>query len=292
MAAPFPDWNDLRDVLLITEAGTLSAAARAAGVSQSTMSRRLAAIEQLGQPVFLRDEGGRMVPNARGREICEAAQAMRLIYDALHRNLTDAPPPLRIAACDMSARVLLAKALPVWAARSSGGAALVVSADPEDAEDIDVRIAPMAAVPQECVGQLIGRVEMGLYASAQYAISHRIRGHLETMEGQEVICAAGRLGETPAYRWLQRQGGVITLLAADTAGMIEACISGMGVALLPVAMAEGESRLLRLDAPKPPAHEVWAVAAAGRAEEPQITAFFRWARSHFRSPAHRDRKAG
>jgi Bacterial regulatory helix-turn-helix protein, lysR family len=45
MAIPFPDWNDLRDILLITDAGSLSGAARIAGISQSTMSRRLSAIE-------------------------------------------------------------------------------------------------------------------------------------------------------------------------------------------------------------------------------------------------------
>mgnify|MGYP000573658693 CR=1 FL=1 len=94
MAAAFPDWNDLRDILLITEAGTLSAAARAAGVSQSTMSRRLAAIEATGQPVFLRDESGRMTPNARGRELVVAAREMQSVYEKLRQRLTDAPPPV------------------------------------------------------------------------------------------------------------------------------------------------------------------------------------------------------
>src|SRR5690606_41180232 len=45
MTDPPPDWNDLRDVLLMAEAKSLSEAARRAGVSQSTMSRRLVAIE-------------------------------------------------------------------------------------------------------------------------------------------------------------------------------------------------------------------------------------------------------
>ena len=49
MAIPFPDWNDLRDILLITDAGSLSGAARIAGISQSTMSRRLSAIEAAGR---------------------------------------------------------------------------------------------------------------------------------------------------------------------------------------------------------------------------------------------------
>lgn len=47
-----PDWNDLRWVLAVHEAGSLSAAARALGVSRSSMSRRIAVIEAGGRPVF------------------------------------------------------------------------------------------------------------------------------------------------------------------------------------------------------------------------------------------------
>ena len=39
------DWDDLRSFLAIARAGTLSAAARRLGVRQSTMGRRLAALE-------------------------------------------------------------------------------------------------------------------------------------------------------------------------------------------------------------------------------------------------------
>ncbi|KAB2881022.1 MAG: LysR family transcriptional regulator, partial [Albidovulum sp.] len=64
MTDPPPDWNDLRDVLLMAEAKSLSEAARRAGVSQSTMSRRLVAIEQGGLAVFSRDAAGALVPTA------------------------------------------------------------------------------------------------------------------------------------------------------------------------------------------------------------------------------------
>lgn len=293
MAVAFPDWNDLRDILLITEAGTLSAAARAAGVSQSTMSRRLAAIEANGQPVFLRDESGKMTPNARGREMVAAAQAMRTLYDSLRQRMTDAPAPLRIGACDVSARLFMSCALPVWAGRSGTMAQLDLTEEPVDpAFDISVRV--MNAVPERCIGQCIGRVEWGLYASAGYATANRIRGRLETFEGFAVIRASGGLGDSAAYRWLARQGGVVAMLASSTEAMVEACAGGMGIALLPVSWAEGDDRLLPVDGPHPAPSEVWATAEATRAEDPRISGFFRWARSHFRNSAPRsgDKKAG
>lgn len=290
--AVFPDWNDLRDILLITEAGTLSAAARAAGVSQSTMSRRLAAIEAGGQPVFLRDETGRMTPNARGREMVAAADEMRAIYDRLRQRMTDAPPPLRIAACEATARLFLSQALPVWSGRADSPAEMQVVEEVPSLSVFDVVVGPMPAVPEHCVGQSIGRVEWGLYAAPSYVAANRIRGRLASLEGQSVIRASGALAETAAYRWLPKQGGMVALLTGGPLAMVEGCAAGMGIALLPVALAETDARLLPLDGPRPAPSEVWMIADAARAEEPQIAGFFRWARNHFRNSAPADRRAG
>jgi hypothetical protein len=47
------NWNDLRYVLAVARAGTLSGAARALGVNETTVGRRLAAIEDaLGVHLF------------------------------------------------------------------------------------------------------------------------------------------------------------------------------------------------------------------------------------------------
>src|SRR5215471_10148481 len=52
------DWNDLRYLLLIARGGNLSAAARRAGVNQTTVARRLAVAEEaLGARLFDRIEG-------------------------------------------------------------------------------------------------------------------------------------------------------------------------------------------------------------------------------------------
>ncbi|AWB48515.1 hypothetical protein HYN69_08325 [Gemmobacter aquarius] len=290
--AAFPDWNDLRDILLITEAGTLSAAARAAGVSQSTMSRRLAAIEAAGNPVFLRDESGRMTPNSRGRDMVAAARDMQEVFEKLRQRLTDAPPPLRIATCDVSARLFLSSALPLWSGRAESPAELTIVEDITLAAGADVSVGPMTAVPERCAGQSLGRIEWGLYSAPAYVVANRIRGRLDTLEGQSMIRASGSLAETAAYRWLPRQGGVVAMLAASTGAMIEGCAAGMGIALLPTLLAESDARLLPVDGPRPASSEVWAICDAARAEEPQIAGFFRWARNHFRNHAPGERRAG
>lgn len=294
MAAPFPDWNDLRDILLITDAGSLSGAARLAGISQSTMSRRLAAIEALGQPIFLRDETGRMTPNARGKALVAAAREMAQIHDRVKAQLTDAAPPLRVASCAMLGRLFLHSGLPLWAMLGDTTAELSQHEDVYALEPDawDVMVAPMAAAPQRTRGQHIGRVPVALYASPQYVAAHRIRGRLDTLEGQGVIRASKVLADVESFRWLSRQGGNVTMLSPNVPTMAEACAAGLGVALLPVALASTDPRLLPLDTPQAPALDIWAVADAKAADDPRVAGFIKWARAEFRAPRDGARVAG
>ena len=61
------DWNLIPSFLAVLEAGSLSAAARASGISQPTLSRHLSDLEAaLGVTLFERGrEGARPTPDAR-----------------------------------------------------------------------------------------------------------------------------------------------------------------------------------------------------------------------------------
>jgi DNA-binding transcriptional LysR family regulator len=284
MKTPFPDWNDLRDILMITNAGTLSAAAKASGVSQSTMSRRLAAIEAGGQPVFLRDETGRMTPNARGRAMVAAAREMAVIYDNLRASQNDAPPPLRVAACEITARLFLADALPLWSATADSPAELAVHDNliGLDPQSYDVLVSLMEAVPEQSAGQSIGWLSWALYASPAYLKDNPVPRTVAGLSSHSVILASGSLAEVDAYRWLERQGGAVALLSNSPITMMDACAADMGIALLPTALVENDKRLLRLDTPVCEPSEVWMIADATEATHPRIAGFLRWARNHFR----------
>lgn len=77
------DWDLLRYVLAISRHGGISAAARALGVNQATVSRQLAKAEtEIGQRLFDRLTSG-LAATPAGLATVEAAEAM----EALHRNL-------------------------------------------------------------------------------------------------------------------------------------------------------------------------------------------------------------
>lgn len=70
------DWNDARAFLVTAEEGSLSAAARALGLSQPTLGRQVAALEQhLGVTLFERVGRG-MTLTAGGLELAEHVRAM------------------------------------------------------------------------------------------------------------------------------------------------------------------------------------------------------------------------
>ena len=69
-------WDDLKTVLAIAEAGSLSGAARGLGVSHATVFRRLGAIEdRFGVKLFDRDAGG-YTPTPAGEDVAQAAKRM------------------------------------------------------------------------------------------------------------------------------------------------------------------------------------------------------------------------
>lgn len=67
------DWNDLRVVLALSRAGSLTKAARLLGLDQTTIGRRLSGLEaDLGTTLFVRSKAG-FLPTDDGRQVIERA---------------------------------------------------------------------------------------------------------------------------------------------------------------------------------------------------------------------------
>ena len=84
---PRLDWDDLRFLLAVRQHGRLVAAARALRVNQTTVTRRLAALqESLGARLFERDATGyRLTP--LGLRACALAESMEHAAGAVQKEL-------------------------------------------------------------------------------------------------------------------------------------------------------------------------------------------------------------
>ncbi len=85
MARHDPRWETYRSFLAVMTEGSLSAAARALGLTQPTLGRHIDELEEaLGQALFTRSQAG-LIATQAARELLPHAQAMASAADALIR---------------------------------------------------------------------------------------------------------------------------------------------------------------------------------------------------------------
>ena len=282
------DWSDLRTILAIARAGTLSGAARALGLSQSTVSRRLQAIERaVGGQVFVRSSDGGFAPGPLGARLVGAAEEMRAAFETARAALSGAETPVRIATCEAIANAVLTPVLPRWAVEEGGRFDIAVHDDlfalPDD--DFDVLVTPLESAPDDMVGSRIARLDWGLFAGEAWLARHPAPPEAESLAGCAVIAASGSLAEVEAYRWFAGLGGKPVASATSPLAMADLAAHGVGIALLPRLVAAGDSRLTEIPFAGLPSSDVWMVARRAAAERPQVSAFLKWSRRNLKEKA-------
>jgi DNA-binding transcriptional LysR family regulator len=76
MSSQYPDWNQLHAFLATVETGSLSAAARELGLTQPTVGRQVAALEQDLRVLLFERVGRSLSLTTAGRELFESARSM------------------------------------------------------------------------------------------------------------------------------------------------------------------------------------------------------------------------
>lgn len=275
------DWGDLQTLHAIARTGSLSAAARALGNSQSTISRRLQAIERrLDQQIFVRGGDGSLSATAAGKALIEAAERMQAAFADAMLATGRQVPPIRVATCEVVAKAVVVPLVSKWTRQGLGTADVAVHDDlfslAEDA--FDVLVTPLESAPGNMAGRRIASLEWGLFASPGYLDAHPVEPGRRDLAGLELIGASGSLAEVAACRWFGTLGGKPALLASSPSAQQEAAASGAGIALLPRAIAAGDPRLVEIAFADPPVSEVWMVARRATAARPGVAAFLKWSR--------------
>jgi DNA-binding transcriptional LysR family regulator len=61
----------------------------------------------------------------------------------------------------------------------------------------------------------------------------------------------------------------------------EAAAAGLGIALLPVALAEADERLVRVAYATVPSTEIWMLASRTALRQSRVRSFVRWCHRHY-----------
>ena len=166
------DWNQMRAFLATVESGSLSAAARATGLTQPTLSRQVAALEaDLGVVLFERI-GKRLVLTPSGSELAGHVRAMgsaadRLSIAAMARS--EAVEGLvRITAIDIVAAYLLPPALKRLSETAPGIEIQIIASNSINdlmRREADIAIRHVRPTEPELVARRTLDAQVGLYAA-------------------------------------------------------------------------------------------------------------------------------
>lgn len=248
------DWNDLKVLLALARGGSVAGAARAMGVDQSTVSRRLAALETaLGCPLLLR--GGREFQwTAEGRTMIAAAEAAETAIDGGIRCLRNArlatTGKVRVSTTPSMAALLVQYLDDLRARRPgiefdiSGSMAHVDLAKGE----ADIVLRGGAPSDPDLVARTTLRSGWYIYASEAYLReAGRPQAHDDLRRHRLVLFAPALHGYAPGMRWLEdhRDDATPIVRVDNMQAAAQLASLGRGLVVLPHILAQMESALVR-----------------------------------------------
>jgi DNA-binding transcriptional LysR family regulator len=199
------DWNQLRAFLETAETGSLSAAARKLGLSQPTLSRQVAAIEQsMGVTLFER-VGKAIALTPTGIDLLEHARVMGTAAEVLSLAATGRSQAVdgvvSVSATDIVAARILPPLLQRLRERAPGIAVEVIATNAQSdlqRREADIAIRHVKPEQPDLIARLIREATAHFYASENWINTH---GHPRTAEDAAHLpfIGADRTGQYLGY---------------------------------------------------------------------------------------------
>lgn len=266
------DWEALRYVLAASRTGSLAGAARALGVDPATVSRRLGALERsLGTKLFLRPQGGRLVPTEAGSSLLHAAaRAEESLHEVKRsaRAATAAPSGVvRLTTVDVLATMIVAPRLPRLSARYPDLVLdMVVTPQILDlGRDVDLSLRLAKPTEGNAVVRRAGGISLSVYAPARLG-----RAPASPLD---VVAYGDHFLRHGENAWLEAFSSARIVLHTTSVGAaLAAARAGLGAAALPDLAAAGDPALVRLDAVPSRTRDLWLVMHPDLAKSPKVQA--------------------
>jgi DNA-binding transcriptional LysR family regulator len=244
------EWDDLRFFLAISRAGTMSGAAQALKVNQTTVGRRLGALEEkLGVLLFDRTPAGLRVSDA-GRKIVVIASEMEEASLSLERLVAGSDERLegvvRIACSETLAVGFVIEGLAAFrAAHPHITLDIVTGNSPLNLlrREADLAIRTKKPPHSDLMVRKLVDADWCLYAAAVSAP----HDPGDSLDEREVVGYEGELVELPASQWLHERVPPERIAARCNSilGAAAAIRAGLGVGALPAFVGDRADGLRR-----------------------------------------------
>ncbi len=248
------DWNHIRAFLVTAEEGTLSAAAKALGLTQPTLSRQVSALEtELCITLFER-VGQRLVLTSSGLELLEHAR--RMGDAALEFSLAATGQSQQIegsvviSAGELTAAYMLPKIIAKLRREEPGiDIEVVVTNEPSDLKrrEADIAIRSFHPKQNDLIAKKVGEEVIWLYGTQQYLDKLPSITNFSELNDIQII---GFDRSSSLTDVLNKQGWKLSkqnfsLITSFQLLQLELCKEGQGVIFFPEQMGDKEPNLVR-----------------------------------------------
>lgn len=279
------NWDDLRFLVEVGRSATLAAAARHLKVDQTTVARRLRALEDaLGTPLFERSDG-HWRPTGVGADVLERAMRIEEDVAGLAR-LAEAGAQavsgvVRLTAVGAIVGDYLVPRLPgLYARHPELVVELIASNDNLNVSRREADIAIRLARPEsgDFLIRKLADVGFAVYGPAQP----------DPTRSDDWVTYDDELAHTPEMRWLAGKlaGGRVRLRSNKLAGLLGAVAVGIGRAVLPCFLADATPGLVRESGPQPVlSRDLWLLVHPDARRLPRVAAVADWLGECFEADA-------
>lgn len=265
------DWNDLRYFLAVARLHSLTEAARELRVSQSTIARRIVALEQsLNATLFTKRTDGYSLTSS-GQALldpAEQAEAQLLWLErSAARPADDFAGVVRLAMPELLGQEFIVPTLESFC-RKHGSIQLEVIADvrPQSLvkRDADVLVRLVRPVQGDHLVRRICSIKLALYASPRYIESHGLPMSVTDLADHQLIGWNRDVGYLPFYNWLTDTAGTsqFCLRTHTMSAQLAAVRSNIGLAVLPGFIGRKYGLIRVLTGHEPFTSDVWLLQAA------------------------------
>lgn len=254
------DWDDLRFFLAVARHRTLSAAARHLHVTQSTVSRRLASLQDgMGVRLLQRVPDGYVLTLA-GESIrvhVERVEAEAFsVMHAVAGHDVRLEGTVRVASSQMLTSHLLA---PSFAALHAHHRGIMIEAlpdirgEPLATNDVDIVLRLRRFEHNDLIVREVGTIAFGLYGCLAYLARHGEPNMGSACDGHQLITLLDERDISEQAGWLAEYAGraQVVLKADSYETQHSAVYCGGGLALLPRFRGDAEPALRRINTPAP-----------------------------------------
>ncbi|MBB5686811.1 LysR family transcriptional regulator [Sphingobium boeckii] len=277
-----PQWDDLRLFLAIARAGRMTAAARQVGLDQTTLARRLNALEAVvGSKLAERSPRGIRLTEAGGALVAFAERMEAEVSAATHMlGGLDAAVSgtVRLATPEAFGTFLLAPHVPRLSALHPE---LHLELSPQSRlvslvnREADIAITLNRPPKGKIVAKRLVDYRIGLYASRDYLAAHGAITNADQAAAHPFAWYIDDMLELPELRYLREimADARPVFRSSSIAAQQAAVAAGLGLGLLHVFAAEADERLIRI---LPEQVEIirsyWMVMHADQQKLPRIRA--------------------